>query len=87
MCGKADGVLEILERPRQAVQRTDLIAARERAIGLVREREALVVIQLRDDGVESGIEPVDALEMCGHHLARGDIRRPRISAASSRPLV
>ena len=73
MYWETDGVFEILERPRQAVQRADCVASREHAVGLIREREALVVVQLRDDGVERRVEAVDAGEMCGHHLAGGNL--------------
>ena len=53
---KSDRRLEILERGRQPVQRPDRAAVAERAIGLVSQRETVLVIELRDDGVEIGIE-------------------------------
>ncbi len=71
--GKADGILEILERERQPVKRADGFTTGETVIGLVGEVEAAVVVQLCDDGVDVWVDAVDAREVCRHHLARGDL--------------
>src|SRR5207247_1840028 len=39
-------------------------------------RQAPIVIELRDDSVESRIQPRDAIEMGGHRLARGELAGP-----------
>jgi hypothetical protein len=72
---KADRGLEILEGDRQAMQRAHFFPARDAAIRLVGQRQAPLVVQLRDDGVERRVEPVDLMEVRGHHFARRHLPR------------
>src|ERR1017187_2529315 len=53
--GKPDRRFEVLERPRQAMERTQGVAARRTRVGGIGEREARLVIELGDDGVEARI--------------------------------
>jgi len=73
---KAGGVFEIFERPGKPVQRPDLVSAREPRVGFVCKRQAFVVVQLRDDGVQCRIESIDARQVSGHHLAGRELPRP-----------
>ena len=43
------------------------------AVGVVGERQARVVVQLGDDGVERRIHPIDLRQVRRHHLARRDL--------------
>ena len=70
---KADGGLEVLERERQAVQRPDLIARRDPPVGVVGQRQARVVVELRDDGVERRVQALDPPQMRRHYLARREL--------------
>ena len=45
------------------------LPSRDPAIGLGGEREALLVVQLGDDSVDSGIHPVDLLQAGFHELS------------------
>ena len=57
------------------MQRRQLAATRQACVGGVGEREALVVVELGDDGIELGIHAADALEVRGHDLARRHLFR------------
>jgi hypothetical protein len=70
---EADGWLQVLERDRQAVERSDWLAASETPIGGVSECEACLVRQQRDDRCEARIETMNLIEMRLHHLARRDL--------------
>jgi len=50
---------------------THRVAARQRAIGRVGQREAGLVIQLRDDRVEVRIEAIDLRQERRHDFASG----------------
>jgi hypothetical protein len=52
------------------VQRRQSVAARGLAIGGFGEREALLVVEPRNDGIELRIDARDSLEVRGHDLAR-----------------
>ena len=52
------------------MQRRQHFATRSLAIGGIGEREALLVVELRDDGIELRIDARDSLEVRGHDLAR-----------------
>jgi hypothetical protein len=62
--------LEVLEGRRQTMQRRQRLAARGTPIGLVGEREAPLVVELRDDRVQLRVQPRDPLEVRRHDLAR-----------------
>jgi hypothetical protein len=72
---KADRRLEILERRRQTVQRADRPAVAKGLVGLVRQRQAGIVIQLRDDGVQLRIEARDLRQEGAHHFATRHLPR------------
>ena len=59
------GVLEVLDRDRQALQRTG-----RRGVG---ERERLLAVEQRDDRVHARVALLDAVEEGSDHLARGDL--------------
>ena len=71
--GKADGGLQVLEGDGEAVQRPDLLSSRHTPVGLIGQGQALVVVQLRHDGVDLGIHPIDLFEVRRHHLARREL--------------
>ena len=73
--GKADRRLELLERDGQAVKRAHRLAAREPPVGVVGERQAAIVVELGDDGVDLGVDPLDARQVRRHQLARRKLAR------------
>src|SRR5207244_3701049 len=72
---KADRRLEVLERERQSMQRSDALALCNAAIGVVRQRKTPVIVEPRDDGVELRVQAIDLSEVRGHHLVRRDLTR------------
>ena len=68
---EADRRLQILERDRQPVQRAGRLALRGAPIGRLGQRQARVVIELGDDGIDRRVHPADARQVRGHHLAGG----------------
>src|SRR5262245_64403683 len=52
------------------MQRRQRVSPRRAVVGGIGERQTLLVVQLRDDRVDFRVQPVDALEMRGHHLTR-----------------
>ena len=57
------------------MQRRQLAATRQARVGGVGQREALVVVELRDDRVQLRVDALDALEVRGHDLARRHLAR------------
>ena len=55
------------------MQRPDALAAGEAAVGVVGQRQARVVVQLRDDGVDRRVHPIDPRQVRRHHLACRDV--------------
>ena len=67
---EALGVLQVLERDRQPVQRPERGARRLARIRLVGQGEARLVGKLGDDGVDRRVHPPDLRQVSGHDLAR-----------------
>ena len=57
------------------MQGTTRLAARDLSVRLVGERQARVVGETRNDGVDRRVDAVDAIEVRRHHLAGGDMTR------------
>ena len=55
------------------MQRTERRARRLLAVGLVGERERLVIVEFRNNRVDLRVEPADLVEMGGHHLPGGEL--------------
>ena len=67
------GVLQVLERDGQPVQRADRVARRLTCVRLVGERQAGLVGKLGHDGVHGRVDPRDLRQVGGHDLARRDL--------------
>ena len=61
---------QIFVRHRQPVERAELVAVGDGAVGAVGQRERLVVRNARDDRVHRRVDARDLIEMGLHHLAR-----------------
>src|SRR5262245_33026502 len=57
------------------MQRPQDLASCRAPVGFISVREALILRQQRDDRVETGIEPMDLIEMRLHHLTRRELPR------------
>ena len=73
--GKPTAASKSLKANGKAVQRSDLLSSCHTPVGLVRQGQALVVVQLRHDGVDLGIHPLDLLQVRRHHFACRELAR------------
>ena len=70
--GPAGDVVGVLDRHRQAVQRTPILAAPKRLVGRARARPRPLDVEM-DDGVEGAVEPLDARQIVLQQLQATDL--------------
>ena len=67
---ESDSGVQVLESERQPMQGTDAFSTRQVPVCFVGEREAFLIVELGDDGVDAWIDPLDLAEKGRHDFAR-----------------